>query len=78
MALSVARGLLYDRAMRPSQSGKKRFPAALHGGPVDRIPVGNAVSVATADLMEACGAGFPEAHRDPEVMAELAAEGGLC
>lgn len=61
--------------MRPPQSGKRRFLAALHGGPVDRIPVGNAVSVATTGLMEACGASFPEAHRDPAAMARLAEAG---
>lgn len=56
-------------------SAKKRFLAALHGGPVDRMPVGNAVSIATEGLMRACGAGFPEAHRDPRFMADLAAAG---
>lgn len=45
------------------------------GGKVDRIPVGNVVSVITVDLMRASDAWFPEAHCDPQVMARLAAAG---
>jgi len=59
----------------PCQSPKRRFLAALFGGPVDRIPVANAVSVAHAELMRACDAFFPEAHLDANVMARLAAAG---
>lgn len=58
-------------------SPKRRFLAALFGGPVDRVPVGNVVSVATVELMEATGAYFPEAHLDAEVMARLAAGGAV-
>jgi [methyl-Co(III) methanol-specific corrinoid protein]:coenzyme M methyltransferase len=60
----------------PSQrkvSPKRRFLAALLGGPVDRTPVGNVVSVITQDLMQAADAWFPLAHLDAEVMAVLAA-----
>lgn len=37
--------------------------------------MGNAVSVATLDLMQATGCPFPDAHLDAEVMAGLAAAG---
>jgi [methyl-Co(III) methanol-specific corrinoid protein]:coenzyme M methyltransferase len=56
-------------------SAKRRFLAAMLGGPVDRTPVGNAVSIATVELMEACGAWFPDAHLDAALMAQLAATG---
>ena len=56
-------------------SPKRRFLAALFGGAVDRLPVGNVVSVATVELMDDCDAHFPEAHLDPLVMARLAAAG---
>lgn len=45
------------------------------GGRVDRVPVGNVVSVITVDLMKATDAWFPQAHCDPQVMARLAATG---
>jgi len=45
------------------------------GGAVDRIPVGNVVSIATVELMEATGARFPEAHLEATTMARLAAAG---
>lgn len=52
---------------------RQRFLAALHRQPTDRPAVGNCVSAATVELMERCGSAFPEAHRDPELMARLAA-----
>ncbi|MDI3312037.1 MAG: MtaA/CmuA family methyltransferase [Thermoanaerobacterium sp.] len=52
---------------------KRRFLSALFGGRVDRTPVANPTSVVTIELMEMCGAYFPEAHLDPEKMARLAA-----
>lgn len=61
--------------MRPQMSPKRRFLAAMLGGPVDRIPVGNVVSVVTVDLMEAAGIWFPQAHLDAQDMARLAAAG---
>ena len=54
---------------------RARFLACLHRQPADRPSVGNAVSVATLELMHATGCAFPEAHLDPEVMAGLAAAG---
>jgi [methyl-Co(III) methanol-specific corrinoid protein]:coenzyme M methyltransferase len=56
-------------------SPKRRFLAAMMGGPVDRIPVGNVVSIVTLELMENAGAWFPRAHLDAEEMARLAAVG---
>jgi MtaA/CmuA family methyltransferase len=61
--------------MKPAMSPKRRFLAAMMGGAVDRIPVGNVVSVITVELMEAAGAWFPEAHLDAEAMVQLASAG---
>jgi len=61
--------------MKPSMSPKRRFLTAMLGGPVDRLPVGNVVSVATVELMKASGAWFPKAHCDPQAMADLASSG---
>jgi MtaA/CmuA family methyltransferase len=61
--------------MKPKMSSKRRFLAAMMGGPVDRVPVGNVVSVITVELMEAAGVWFPQAHLDAKEMAHLAATG---
>ena len=61
--------------MKPSMSPKSRFLAAMLGGPVDRVPVGNVVSCITVELMEKAGAFFPDAHLNAELMATLAATG---
>lgn len=54
---------------------RERILAAVQRQPTDLPAVGNAVSVATIELMEATGCFFPEAHLDPELMAGLAAAG---
>ena len=56
-------------------SPKRRFLAALLGGPADRTPVGNVVSIVTQDLMEAADAWFPQAHLEAKAMAALATTG---
>ncbi len=56
-------------------TGRERVLAALRGEPVDRTPVCNPTSVATVELMDLVDAPFPEANRDPELMARLAATG---
>ena len=61
--------------LKPRMSPKRRFLAAMMGGPVDRIPVGNVVSVVTLELMENADAWFPQAHLDAKAMARLAAAG---
>lgn len=61
--------------MKPAMSPKRRFLAAMLGGPVDRVPVGNVVSAITIELMQASDAWFPEAHMDAHAMARLAATG---
>jgi len=61
--------------MPPDMSPKVRFLTALLGGAPDRVPVGNAVSIATVELMERAGAEFPRAHLDAAEMARLAAAG---
>ena len=48
---------------------------SLAGEPVDRAPVINPTSVATVELMDFVDAPFPDACRDPELAAALAATG---
>ena len=54
---------------------RQRVLAALRREPVDRTPACNPTSVAAVGLMDLTGAAFPEAHRNPEPMARLAAAG---
>ena len=54
---------------------RERVLAALRREPVDRTPVSNPTSVATVELMDLVDAPFPDANRDPELMARLAATG---
>ncbi len=54
---------------------KERTMAALHRRPVDRAPVANPTNVATVELMDLVDAPFPQACRDPELAARLAATG---
>ena len=56
-------------------TSRERVLAALRREPVDRTPVANPTSVATVELMDLVDAYFPEANRDPELMARLAATG---
>ncbi len=56
-------------------NGRERVLAALKRKPVDRTPICNPTSVATVELMDLVDAPFPEANRDPELMARLAATG---
>ncbi len=54
-------------------NGCERVLAAFRREPVDRTPVCNPTSVATVELMDLVDAPFPEANRNPEMMARLAA-----
>ena len=54
---------------------KERVMNALAGKPVDRTPVANPTNVATVELMDMVDAPFPDACRDPELAAQLAATG---
>ena len=56
-------------------SGRERVLAALRNEPTDRTPVCNPTSVATVELMDLVDAPFPQANREPELMARLAATG---
>ena len=58
-----------------SMTSKERVLAGLLRQPVDRTPVCNPTSVATVELMDLVDAHFPEANRNPEMMARLAATG---
>ncbi len=54
-------------------TSRQRVLAALNREPTDRTPVCNPTSVATVELMDLVDAPFPEAIRQPELMARLAA-----
>ena len=54
---------------------KERVMNALAGKPVDRTPVANPTNVATVELMDMVDAPFPDACREPELAARLAATG---
>ncbi len=54
---------------------RQRVLAALNRQPVDRPPVANPTNVATVELMDLMDAPFPDACRDPELAARLAAAG---
>ncbi len=54
---------------------RERVLNALAGKPVDRPPVSNPTNVATVELMDMMDAPFPDANRDPEMNARLAATG---
>ncbi|MCE2438338.1 MAG: MtaA/CmuA family methyltransferase [Candidatus Latescibacteria bacterium] len=54
---------------------RERVLAAMNREPVDRTPVCNPTSVATVELMDLVDAPFPDANRNPELMARLAATG---
>ncbi|MBT4125699.1 MAG: MtaA/CmuA family methyltransferase [Chloroflexi bacterium] len=54
-------------------TSRERTMAALAGEPVDRPPVCTPTNVATVELMDLVDAPFPEANRDPEMNARLAA-----
>ncbi len=54
---------------------RERVMNALAGKPVDRTPVANPTNVATVELMDMMDAPFPDACRDPELAARLAATG---
>ena len=58
-----------------SMTPRQRVLAALRRDPVDRTPVCNPTSVATVELMDLVDAHFPDANRDAEKMARLAATG---
>lgn len=54
---------------------RERVMNALSGKPVDRTPVANPTNVSTVELMDLVEAPFPDACRNPELAARLAATG---
>jgi len=58
-----------------TMTSRERVLAALNRQPVDRTPVANPTNVASVDLMDLVDAPFPDACRDPELAARLAATG---
>ncbi|MGM0771536.1 MAG: methylcobamide:CoM methyltransferase MtaA [Halobacteriota archaeon] len=54
---------------------KERFMRALECKDVDKVPVCSVTQTGTIELMEICGAKWPEAHFDGEKMATLAIAG---
>ena len=67
---------MVSEAIAPMTS-RQRVLAALNREPVDRTPLCNPTSVATVELMDLVDAPFPEANREPELMARLAATYGV-
>ena len=63
--------MAFVETMKP----RERVMNALAGKPVDRPPVSNPTNVATVELMDLVDAPFPDACRDPELNARLAATG---
>ena len=63
--------MTFQETMTP----RERVLKALAGEPVDRPPVSNPTNVATVELMDLVDAPFPDACRDPELNARLAATG---
>ena len=62
-------------AFTETMTSRERVLNALEGKPVDRPPVANPTNVATVELMDMMDAPFPDANRDPEINARLAATG---
>lgn len=58
-----------------TMTSRERTLAALDRLPVDRTPVANPTNVATVELMDLVDAPFPDACRDPDLAARLAATG---
>jgi [methyl-Co(III) methanol-specific corrinoid protein]:coenzyme M methyltransferase len=56
-------------------NSRQRILAALRREPIDRPALCTPTSIATVELMDICGAAFPDANRVPESMARLAATG---
>ena len=54
-----------------SMSCRDRVLAAMHRESLDRPPVAIFTTCETIDMMNACGAAWPEAHSDPQKMATL-------
>ena len=61
--------------LNETMTPRERVLNALAGRPVDRTPVANPTNVATVELMDLANAPFPDACRDPELAARLAATG---
>ena len=62
-------------ALVETMTPRERVMNSLAGRPVDRTPVANPTNVATVELMDLVDAPFPDACRDPELAARLAATG---
>ncbi|MDW7732868.1 MAG: methylcobamide:CoM methyltransferase MtaA [Methanolobus sp.] len=54
---------------------KERFIRSVKGEEVDKVPVCSVTQTGTVELMEACGAFWPQANYDAEKMATLAIAG---
>ncbi len=61
--------------LKETMTPRERVLNALNKKPVDRTPVANPTNVATVELMDLVDAPFPDACRDPELAAALAATG---
>jgi MtaA/CmuA family methyltransferase len=59
----------------PEMTPRARVFASLAGDPVDRPPIINPSSAITVELMDLVDARFPDASREPELIARLASTG---
>ncbi|OFV67174.1 MAG: Uroporphyrinogen decarboxylase (URO-D) domain protein [Candidatus Syntrophoarchaeum caldarius] len=57
--------------MSETMSPIERFHAAMENNPIDRVSLAPVTQTGTTALMEKCGAYWPEAHKDPKLMAQL-------
>lgn len=53
---------------------KERLLNAINGKKVDKVPVVSVTQTGTKDLMDISGVNWPDAHKDPELMAKLSLE----
>ncbi|RJS73269.1 MAG: MtaA/CmuA family methyltransferase [Candidatus Syntrophoarchaeum sp. WYZ-LMO15] len=58
--------------MSDEMSPRERFYASLEQNPVDRVSLASPTQTGIVDLMDLCGAAFPDAIREGEKMAKLA------
>ena len=63
---------IIEEEYKMTMSCRDRVISALKQEPLDRPPVAVFTTCDTIDMMQACGASWPEAHSDPQKMATLA------
>ncbi len=64
----------YRKGQKDEMTPKERLLAVLSGKKVDRVVVAQPLQTGTVEFMGSSGAFWPEAHRNPELMARLSFE----